>query len=264
MGIGVRLPGLLELALVLIGGWWCGATLAGWWFESPNPRHADFAETRDLALPPLASLAGLFGKAPSTTPAAASKPKPVAPLNIRLLGTVLAGKDSVAIVALSTSDRQRLVMLGETIVPHVRLVDVQREAIVVERAGVRETIAMPKSRAAAMPQSTFRAGRANVSISRRFLDKQLQQLPALLSQARAVPHYLDGRFDGFALLDIKPASVFERMGFKNGDVLLSVNGKMARTPQDAMRLYQALRNASAYDIEIRRGATRMHLHVDVR
>lgn len=254
---------MVELSIVLLGGWWCGALLAGL-LPSASLERMPGPERLRTALPSVNELAHLFGTRSERPPAPKPSLAQVQALNMRLLGTVVAGKDSMALLVLAPAAGQQLFRVGETIRPGIVLVEVHRDSIVIERNGTRETIAMEKSKELALPHAAFAERGAKVAVRRQFLDSQLQHLPELLSQVRAVPHYADGRFDGFVLMDIKPSSVFERFGFKNGDVLLSVNGKMAHTPQEAMQLYQTLRKASAYDVEIRRGGRRMQLHVDVR
>ena len=46
----------------------------------------------------------------------------------------------------------------------------------------------------------------------------------MLSSARIVPHYEDGKMQGMKVDAIKANSIFKKIGFQNGDVITEVNG----------------------------------------
>jgi type II secretory pathway component PulC len=78
--------------------------------------------------------------------ASKSQAMSVAPshLSIQLLGTVVAGKASAAVLALHAGAEQKVVLLGQAIEPGVILKAVESEAIVVDNHGRMERIAMAK------------------------------------------------------------------------------------------------------------------------
>ncbi len=52
----------------------------------------------------------------------------------------------------------------------------------------------------------------------------------LLTQIRAIPNIQNGKTNGFSLSEIEPGSVFDEMGFEEGDVLRSINGQPMTDP----------------------------------
>ena len=63
-----------------------------------------------------------------------------------------------------------------------------------------------------------------------------------LEQARAVPFYSGGRMRGFRLIQIDSGSVYEKIGLKNGDVIISINGESLNDAAKAIQILSTLRN----------------------
>ena len=94
------------------------------------------------------------------------------------------------------------------------------------------------------------------SLNRTDVNSYIENLPDLLQQARAVPNIIPGsggQVDGFRLVDIKPGSLYEKLGLQRGDIIKSVNGEEISSPAKAMELYQRLRSDSEISISIERG-----------
>ena len=51
-----------------------------------------------------------------------------------------------------------------------------------------------------------------------------------------------GAINGFRLLDMKPGSIYEKLGLQRMDVLKSVNGTPVTSAAKAMELYNSLKN----------------------
>lgn len=79
-------------------------------------------------------------------------------------------------------------------------------------------------------------------------------LPQVLQDARAIPKLNpDGSVEGFTLVDIKPGSIYEKLGLKPNDTIKGVNGEKVDSPGKAMDMYNALRSgASNIQISINR------------
>jgi hypothetical protein len=68
-----------------------------------------------------------------------------------------------------------------------------------------------------------------------------------------------GEIDGFRVKQIRCGSVLHQAGFRNGDVIKSVNGKPVTTIPQALSAYRKLRKRRTLDIELdRRGEARKH------
>jgi general secretion pathway protein C len=103
----------------------------------------------------------------------------------------------------------------------------------------------------------FEASRAEV--------QQTMQNPAqFFSQMRALPHFVNGKTDGFSISEVASGSVFDQLGLQNGDLVTSIDGKPVTNPMQAMGLMQSMRTQSALDLTINRGGAPTSVHLDLR
>ena len=81
-------------------------------------------------------------------------------------------------------------------------------------------------------------------------------------QARIVPvRGGDGQKPGFKVMAIRKGSVLDSCGFKNGDILLSLNSHALRTPQSAFEAYKEYSDAKEIKISLTRDGTPVELHL---
>ncbi len=103
----------------------------------------------------------------------------------------------------------------------------------------------------------FEASRAEVA-------NTMQNPAQLFSQMRALPHFINGKTDGFSISNVAAGSVFEQLGLKDGDLLTEIDGQPVTNPMQAMGLMQAVQTASAIDLTINRGGSLTRVHLDLR
>ena len=117
------------------------AILAYWTWAWLAPRPAPVARTADEVQPRPDTAYTLFGGARRTSTAAVAAPA------IRILGVVAAsgGKSGYAILQLD-SNRVLAAREGTDIAPGIRLAQVQAGQIILERNGMRETLALPEKK----------------------------------------------------------------------------------------------------------------------
>ena len=117
-----------------------GAVLAYWTWAWFAPRAEPRMQASTVQSGSVASASGLFGSVPRTQTAAA--PTGIA---IRLLGVVAAsgGRRGYAVVQLE-GKHIRAVHEGEDVAPGIRLAEVDANHVILERNGVRETLAWPQ------------------------------------------------------------------------------------------------------------------------
>jgi general secretion pathway protein C len=80
--------------------------------------------------------------------------------------------------------------------------------------------------------------------------------PDFLKQATLIP----SSGGGFLVRQIQPGSLYEKLGMRAGDVIMSVNGQPINTAEDAIRLYQQMSSIDAVQMEITRGGKRESLY----
>jgi general secretion pathway protein C len=185
-------------------------------------------------------------------------------LQLKLWGTVTGDtRQSYAVIEDTPKREQNLYRVGDSI-QEATIKAILRAKVVLAVNGHDEVLAMedmqqgPASRSlppgggrpvsAAVPPA--RAQR--VSLRRTMIDEAIQDVSKLMTEIKIQPHE-----SGLALSDIKPNSVFRRMGLRNGDVLKSVDGQQIRSVDDALKLYESLKSANNVTVELqRRGGDR--------
>ncbi|MDH5632206.1 MAG: PDZ domain-containing protein [Gammaproteobacteria bacterium] len=210
--------------------------------------------------------ANLFGKAqtPGTTTLAEI---PLSSLNLKLNGVVAAGPDSVALISV-TGQPEAPFFIGEEVSPGVTLDSVHADRIFLARNGVLESILL-EDQGSPLPEgavvnspppsspgdSVTELGQNNYAIPRNLIDSQLAN-PEFLRNARIVSNK-DG---GFLVKNIKPGSLYEKLGLQKGDVIIGANGQPINNIQDAMRQYQQLGTLGQVELEVKRGGNRQTLN----
>jgi general secretion pathway protein C len=102
------------------------------------------------------------------------------------------------------------------------------------------------------------------AISRNDLETQMNNLPELLTQARAIPNMVGGRVDGFKVVEIQDDSLFHKFGIVQNDVIMSVDGDNLDSPAKAMELYNALKNKQQVQITVNRGGKPLTMTYNIR
>jgi type II secretion system protein C len=90
------------------------------------------------------------------------------------------------------------------------------------------------------------------NIDRQMLDEQLTDLTQLGMQARVIPNYRGGKYEGFKLVGVKPGSLYRAIGIRSGDVIKAINGESINSPNKAMELFHQLKTSAEVSLEIER------------
>jgi len=277
----IYVPRSLEFIFALLAAW----LVAGYLTASPlglttilPPEtihtHHDSALNLDT---PIFGKPAVQAKAPPTVVAkpVVQQATIISKLNIKLIGTVVAGDRSAAIVSINNNPKQQFFNLHATMQAHVTLEKVEARAIVVNHSGKFERITMEKEQPltggsiaqnmtyphASKSRQTYQPRRL---IHRAHLNQQMRNFSRLLTQARVIPHFTQGKADGFTIVEIVPGSLYEQIGLQNGDVIHKVNGQTITSAEQAMTMYQTLQNAPSIDLELLRGGSVVPIHYDIQ
>jgi general secretion pathway protein C len=200
------------------------------------------------------------------------------PLNLasklKLLGVVIGDREGVsAIIEELSSKRQLFLKLHEQIPDVGEISEIRREGIVVRQGDQQELLELAAGQSEKPPSAPVAAGAAvapqpgspvRTVLDRREVEQAMGDLPKLLSQARAVPYLVNGAMNGFRLDYIAPASFYEKIGLKYGDVLQQVNGVDIRDPGTMLTLFQQLRNEKMVKLDVLRNNQRTAMTFDIR
>jgi general secretion pathway protein C len=199
------------------------------------------------------------------------------PLNLasklKLLGVVVGDRGGVsAIVEELASKRQLFFRLHDQIPDVGEVADIQRSGILVRQGNQQEFLPLstglegaPTAQVvSAGPPAAVAGGQIKKVLDRREVEQALNDLPKLLSQARAVPVLANGAISGFRLDYIASSSFYEKIGLRYGDVLKQVNGVEIKDPGTMLSLFQQLRNEKSVKLDILRNNQRMTMMFDIR
>ena len=210
--------------------------------------------------------------------AVSAAPPSRVPLNLasklKLLGVVIGDQEGVsAIVEELSSKRQLFFRLHEQIPDVGEISEIRRDGIVVRQGDQQELLELAAAQTEKPPSAPVTAGTAIVPapgspvrtvLDRREVGQAMDDLPKLLSQARAVPYMINGAMNGFRLDYIAPSSFYEKIGLKYGDVLQQVNGVDIRDPGTMLTLFQQLRNEKTVKLDVLRNNQRTAMTFDIR
>jgi len=216
---------------------------------------------------------------------------PESKLPLKLLGTVVQvnGKRSFAVIMDEAAREEQIHFVGDEVRDGAVLTSVARNRVVLVRNGREEILTMeedqsgkpgqvasskrkfPVARAASgssPPEggsmAVRKVGDNNYVLDRREVNGMLQDFNKLLTQVRVVPHFADGKPDGFKIFNIRPGSLFASLGMVNGDIIKRVNGLDITGPEQALQMFQQLRDENQVTVDLERFRKNLTLQYDIR
>lgn len=214
-----------------------------------------------------------------------SPPDPVpteAPLNLKLIGTVVGGAAHSQAFIEDLSAQRRYVYRIDDIVQGAKILKIGRNRIVLDKHGRREELlnlqttettspspeAIPEPALQPLSEETevseqvdreeaettdIRKVRDNEWwINREEISKQFETLHQLMREARLIPHFRGDQAAGFMIIRLSRKSFLERIGLHNEDILTGINGQKLNTLEDALQAYQFLQSEPVLQLEIER------------
>lgn len=198
-------------------------------------------------------------------------------LQLKLWGTVTGDTEkSYAVIENTKKREQNLYRVGDNIENStVKLI--LRSKVVLSRNGKDEVLAMEEIKSSKSRRSVAAGGsriaprtkgavrKQRVSLRRSMINNAIQDVSKLMTQVKITPKLgEDGQQEGLSMSNIKPNSIFRRMGLRNGDVLKSVDGQDIESVDDALKLYENLRSANRVAVQIQRRGTDRTIEYNIR
>lgn len=215
-----------------------------------------------------------------------AKPKDNEPvlsaLPLTLIGTLVHSNPdkSIAAIELKTKNQITSFATGKEIEGLAKIEKIQRGKVIIRNlsADRLEYIEMkdankvtfdakPKPVASDENGSVIKkAGDNKFEIDKADLENKLKDIQSILYQARAVPAKRPGSGEtyGFRLLEIQADSIYTQLGLQVMDVITSVNGTPVTSTQQALEMYQALRNSPNIKLGVERGGKTEELSYTVK
>jgi general secretion pathway protein C len=223
----------------------------------------------------------IFNLRPETE--AAPAPAVSEDLHIKLLGTSHLTLAKPFAVIEDQSGNESLYRLGDDIPGAGKLAEVRESSVVIEHEGRRVLVKIPQELVSeplmamrpfggspARSHSRFggkgvrRIGSNRYMLSRSTVDSSLQNMAKLFTEIRAIPNFQNGTSNGFRLSEIQSGSIFQQIGLRDGDVLVSVEGQPINDPAKAMELLGNLRNRDSISLNVIRDGEPVNLTYTIR
>jgi general secretion pathway protein C len=216
-------------------------------------------------------------------PAGVRSEGPISPSSLpaELLGTMVFSnsKYSVALIRERNSKKTQYYAIGDSLLS-ARVQKIERFRVIVENSGRLESLELKAAENKISGGSLFapeppkpidnnipfeETGPGKYIIPQSIIDDALNNFSKILTQARMVPNLTnDNKTDGFKVFQIKPGSIYEKLGMKDNDIIKRVNGQDLDSFEKATGLFTALRNEKTISIDLVRNGTRINYSYDIR
>lgn len=233
---------------------------------SSDPRSGP--QKTDLAAYDIIAKRNIFGEKPRTEEKQPAPKQPKTKLKLRLVGTNLSSNAApFAIVEDTAKKKQDVFELDEMVFGQAKLVEILTESIKIEHGGKIEILEMAAAKGGSVGGAESISSNeegTEFSVAEEELSKALANLPRLLSQARAVPYFRNGKSIGMRLFAIRRGSLYEKLGMKNGDIILSVNENSVNDPAQALKIFEKLKTERTINVELERNGKANSLRYSIR
>jgi general secretion pathway protein C len=131
-------------------------------------------------------------------------------------------------------------------------VDGRDEVLIMEEPGIiRAAAPGPAAEAAPAPRLAAEPSEV-VAVTGEQVEKALEDVGDLLTQATFRPHIEDGRPAGISITGIKPNAIFRKLRLRNGDVITGVNNQSITSVDDAMKVFGTLSAEGPIQVQVKR------------
>jgi len=178
-----------------------------------------------------------------------------------LKGTI-AGTDSFGYIIIEekASKKQRLYKLG-SMIGSARVVSISRNTATISKGGRDVTLKIKQTTEGSVlgsdssPARPTRSdvNRGRMAVSRSEVTEKLQDLQSIMTDAQIRPYFEAGAQQGFIISNSKPDSLYQKLGLRNGDVIIDVNNKAMQSADDIMELVNLMQSGQNIAVNLKRG-----------
>ncbi len=178
-----------------------------------------------------------------------------------LIGTVVAGEDSLALI--KSGAKAGIFKLEEELAPGVVVSEIGRKLVVLRDHGNRRELPLKQRKgasarlvkqrnSAAAKQGIVAVDESRWKISKAVADNARANLNSLLQTARMIPQVKNGKTIGFKLVELEKGSLLEKIGLRVGDLIVEINQVELNSPEKALQIFQQVREASNISLGLMR------------
>jgi general secretion pathway protein C len=151
---------------------------------------------------------------------------------------------------------------GEVRVP-IKEMDSRRASPGTKAARAARTPAPAKGRNSAK-KFAMKTSETSYVVDQKAVDESLENPRNILTDARLLPRMVNGEQEGFVMKEVRPGGIYDRLGLRNNDILLSVNELQLENPETALKAFTALRGMNRIELDVLRNGRKMTLTYTLR
>jgi len=278
--LSLFLPGWIEVVMVLALSW----IVAGIFVKPLMPGAGQLSSGFLVAEDHSVNIGNLITTVPFGKPAVVERsngPVVKSRLAIKLLGTIVAGDLSAALVQPKPGAAEEVFHIDDVIMSGVILKGVESTRILIDVSGRREIIMLDESAtvntapfqpASPGSQAANNGGREatnppavqHLRISRYMLDNEMDNMVRLMTQARLTLQTQNGKPGGYLITEIVPGSLYQRIGLRNGDIIQGINGMTPTSMSQASSILKTLKESERVEMSLQRNEQQLSLQYDIR
>ena len=174
-----------------------------------------------------------------------------------LKGTV-AGDSSFGYVVIEEKgkNKQRLYRLGDMI-GSARVIKITRNTVIIKSGSREITLKIKETTEGPLlsqspAQHETNTPNSGMALSRGEVNEKLRDLKAIMSQAAVRPYFEAGAQEGFIISDIKPDSLYQKLGLQNGDIIIDVNAKRMKSAEDILQIVNIMQAGGNIGLSLKR------------
>ncbi len=229
--------------------------------RAPPPRPAAGVDVQAVVS---AHLFGIAVPDPSTQDPANA---PLSSANLVLAGTIATRDPKRGIAIISDGGPAKVFSVGDN-VAGATLHSVYLDHVILDRAGVLETLQLPRLLAGSQPAPAPRRGGADPRTVAAVdnIRRLVQQDPGLLDQVmRTVASYDNaaGKLRGFRAYPGRNRAIFNKLGLKPGDLVTAINGQPLDDPQHSQEVFNTIQTSDHVTITLERGGQKQDLTLNI-
>jgi len=182
-------------------------------------------------------------------------------LGLKLIGTVLADQPDISIAIIENLDSgdQEVYKEGDKI-KGILVKRILNKRVVINEGKGDEMLIMgggthKESRPSKSPM---------VQLEKKVVESEVHTYSRMMKDIRVRPYRHAGRPGGFMIYNIKPDSIYAKMGLENGDVITAVKGKPIKVTQQAAYFHKVLRQGGEVTLNIKRGESSQELRFEIK
>jgi general secretion pathway protein C len=151
---------------------------------------------------------------------------------------------------------------GEVRVP-IKEMDSRRASPRTKAARAARTPAPARGRNSAK-KFAMKTSETSYVVDQKAVDESLENPRNILTDARLLPRMVNGEQEGFVMKEVRPGGIYDRLGLRNNDILLSVNELQLENPETALKAFTALRGMNRIELDVLRNGRKMTLTYTLR